>query len=114
MGLWYLEVTINMGLWYLKNTKIKLIAYADADYARCQDTRRSTYGSAQFLGDKLVSWSLKKQKSTVISTTETEYQLANIFTNALAREHFEFLPIRLGMQSMTPETLKRLAESEEE
>ncbi|GJZ81941.1 retrovirus-related pol polyprotein from transposon TNT 1-94 [Tanacetum coccineum] len=39
----------------------------------CQDTRRSTSGSAQFLGDKLVSWSSKKQKSTVISTTEAEY-----------------------------------------
>nr|GEW41819.1 copia protein [Tanacetum cinerariifolium] len=38
-----------------------------------QDTRRSTSGSAQFLGDKLVSWSSKKQKSTMISTTEAEY-----------------------------------------
>ncbi|GJT92298.1 retrovirus-related pol polyprotein from transposon TNT 1-94 [Tanacetum coccineum] len=47
--------------------------YADADHAGCQDTRRSTSGSAQFFGDKLVSWSLKKQKSTAISTTEAEY-----------------------------------------
>nr|GFB19082.1 retrovirus-related Pol polyprotein from transposon TNT 1-94 [Tanacetum cinerariifolium] len=39
----------------------------------CQDTRRSTSGSAQFLGDKLVSWSFKKQQSTAISTTEAEY-----------------------------------------
>ncbi|GJT35042.1 hypothetical protein Tco_0925461 [Tanacetum coccineum] len=38
-----------------------------ADRAGCQDTRRSTSGSAQFLSDKLVSWSLKKQKSTAIS-----------------------------------------------
>nr|GEY11419.1 hypothetical protein [Tanacetum cinerariifolium] len=38
-----------------------------------EDTRRSTSGSAQFLGDKLVSWSSKKQKSTVISTTKAEY-----------------------------------------
>ncbi|GJY35354.1 hypothetical protein Tco_0420732 [Tanacetum coccineum] len=45
----------------------------DADHAGCQDTRRSTSGSAQFLGDKLVSWSSKKQKSTAISTTEAEY-----------------------------------------
>nr|GEV47357.1 hypothetical protein [Tanacetum cinerariifolium] len=50
-----------------------LRAFADADYAGCQDTRRSTSGSAQFLRDKLVSWSLKKQKSTAISTIETEY-----------------------------------------
>nr|GEX61743.1 retrovirus-related Pol polyprotein from transposon TNT 1-94 [Tanacetum cinerariifolium] len=45
----------------------------DADHAGCQDTRRSTSGSAQFLGDKLVRWSSKKQKSTAISTTEAEY-----------------------------------------
>nr|GEU38054.1 copia protein [Tanacetum cinerariifolium] len=38
-----------------------------------QDTRRCTSGNAQFLGDKLVSWSSKKQKSTVISTTEVKY-----------------------------------------
>nr|GEY20896.1 copia protein [Tanacetum cinerariifolium] len=35
--------------------------------------RRSTSGSAQFLGDKLVSWSSKKQKSNAISTTKAEY-----------------------------------------
>ncbi|GJU81778.1 hypothetical protein Tco_1284143 [Tanacetum coccineum] len=41
--------------------------YLTSNHAGCQDTRRSTSGSAQFLGDKLVSWSSKKQKSTVIS-----------------------------------------------
>ncbi|GJR20114.1 hypothetical protein Tco_0968641 [Tanacetum coccineum] len=50
-----------------------LTAYADADHTGCQDTRRSTSRSAQFLGDKLVSWSSKKQKSTAISTTKAEY-----------------------------------------
>ncbi|GJX56733.1 integrase, catalytic region, zinc finger, CCHC-type containing protein [Tanacetum coccineum] len=45
---------------------------------------------------------------------KTEYKLAKIFTKALARERFEFLRTHLGMQSMTPETLKRLVESEEE
>ncbi|GJU93284.1 hypothetical protein Tco_1318040 [Tanacetum coccineum] len=50
-----------------------LTAYADADHAGCQDTCRSTSGSAQFLGDKLVSWSSKKQTSTSISSTEAEY-----------------------------------------
>nr|GEX12820.1 retrovirus-related Pol polyprotein from transposon TNT 1-94 [Tanacetum cinerariifolium] len=65
--------TINWGLLYLKDTAMALTAYVDADHAGCQDTRRITSGSAQFLGDKLVSWSSKKQQSTAISTTETEY-----------------------------------------
>ncbi|GJW43138.1 retrovirus-related pol polyprotein from transposon TNT 1-94 [Tanacetum coccineum] len=51
----YLKGTINMGLEYSKDTDMSLTAYADADHARCQDTRRSTSGSAQFLGDKLIS-----------------------------------------------------------
>ncbi|GKD53303.1 retrovirus-related pol polyprotein from transposon TNT 1-94, partial [Tanacetum coccineum] len=50
----YLNGTINMGLWYSKDTDMSLTAYADADHAGCQDTRRSTSGSAQFLGDKLI------------------------------------------------------------
>ncbi|GJY06006.1 retrovirus-related pol polyprotein from transposon TNT 1-94 [Tanacetum coccineum] len=45
----------------------------DADHAGCQDTRRSTSGSMQFLGDRLVSWSSKRQKSVAISNTEAEY-----------------------------------------
>ncbi|GJS81686.1 hypothetical protein Tco_0748227 [Tanacetum coccineum] len=52
---------------------IALTAFADADYAGCQDTRKSTFGSIQLLGDRLVSWSSKKQKSTAISSTEAEY-----------------------------------------
>ncbi|GJV44766.1 uncharacterized mitochondrial protein-like protein [Tanacetum coccineum] len=38
--------TINMGLWYSKDIGMSLTAYADADHAGCQDTRRSTSGSA--------------------------------------------------------------------
>ncbi|GJQ93873.1 hypothetical protein Tco_0005012 [Tanacetum coccineum] len=189
----YLKGTINMGLWYPKDNVMSLTAYADADHAGCQDSRRSTSGSAQFLGDRLVSWSSKKQRSTAISTTEAEYiamsgccaqilwmrngsqlkdygflfnkiplycdnksaialscnnvqhsrskhidirhhfireqvengvvelyfvetnyQLADILTKALPRERFEFLLPRLGMKSLTPETLKRLQEGEDE
>ncbi|GJT27706.1 retrovirus-related pol polyprotein from transposon TNT 1-94 [Tanacetum coccineum] len=187
----YLKGTINMGLWYSKDTDMSLTAYSDADHAGCQDTRRSTSGSAQFLCDKLVGWCSKKQKSTVISSIKaeyialfgccaqilwmrsqltdygfqfnkiplycnnksvialccnnvqhfrakhidvryhfikeqakngivelyfvrTEYQLPNIFTKPLPRERFNFLIKRLGMQSMSPETLKRLAEEEDE
>ncbi|GJX23401.1 retrovirus-related pol polyprotein from transposon TNT 1-94 [Tanacetum coccineum] len=128
----YLRETINMGIWYPKDTAMALTTYAEADH-------------------KAVFWSLKKQKSTAISTTKAEYiamsgccaqilwmrsqltdygfafnkiplycnnrsaiDLCYIFTNALPRERFEFLLPRLGMKSMTPETLKRLQEGEEE
>ncbi|GJV86291.1 retrovirus-related pol polyprotein from transposon TNT 1-94 [Tanacetum coccineum] len=173
------------------DTDMSLTAYADADHAGFQDTRRRTLGSTQFLGDKLVSWSSKKQKCTAISSTEaeyialsgccaqilwmrsqltdygfqfnkihlycynksaialccnnvqhsrakhidvryhfikeqvengvvelyfvrTEYQLDNIFTKPLPRERFNFLIEKLGMRSMSPETLKHLAEEMDE
>ncbi|GJW80466.1 retrovirus-related pol polyprotein from transposon TNT 1-94 [Tanacetum coccineum] len=85
----YLKGTINMGLWYSKDTGMSLTAYADANHAGCQDTRRSTSGSAQFLGDKLVSWSSRKQKSTAISSTEAEYiALSGCSKHIDVRYHF--------------------------
>ncbi|GJT18036.1 retrovirus-related pol polyprotein from transposon TNT 1-94 [Tanacetum coccineum] len=181
----------NIGLWYSKDTIIALTAYADVDHAGCKDTRRSTSGSVQFLGDRLFRWSSKKHKNTAISSIEieyialsgccaqilrmrsqltnygfafnkiplycdnksaialccnnvwfsrskhidvryhfikeqvkngvvklyfvrTEYQLADIFTKALPRKRFEFLINKFRMKSMSPETLKCLAEENEE
>ncbi|GKE02990.1 hypothetical protein Tco_1390973 [Tanacetum coccineum] len=69
----YLRGTVNRGLWYPKDSSIALTAFADADHAGCQDTRHSTSGSMQFLGDRLVSWSSKTQKSAAISSMEAEY-----------------------------------------
>ncbi|GKC04572.1 retrovirus-related pol polyprotein from transposon TNT 1-94, partial [Tanacetum coccineum] len=69
----YLKGTVHRGLWYPKDCSIALTAFADADHAGCQDTRRSTSGSMQLLGDRLVSWSSKRQKSVAISSTKAEY-----------------------------------------
>ncbi|GJR64088.1 retrovirus-related pol polyprotein from transposon TNT 1-94 [Tanacetum coccineum] len=55
------------------DSDIALTAFADADHAGCQDTRRSASGSMQLLGDRLVIWSSKRQKSTTISSMEAEY-----------------------------------------
>ncbi|GKB34170.1 copia protein [Tanacetum coccineum] len=51
----------------------KLVDPTHYHHAGCQDTRQSTSGSAQLLGDNLVSWSSKKQKSTAISSIEAKY-----------------------------------------
>ncbi|GKA90254.1 retrovirus-related pol polyprotein from transposon TNT 1-94 [Tanacetum coccineum] len=43
----YLRGTVYRGLWYSKDSSIALTAFADADHAGCQDTRRSTSRSMQ-------------------------------------------------------------------
>nr|GFA56786.1 hypothetical protein [Tanacetum cinerariifolium] len=63
----YLRGTVYRGLWYPKDSYVALTAFADADHAGRQDTRRSTSGSVQFLGERLISWSSKRQKSAAIS-----------------------------------------------
>nr|GFC83718.1 uncharacterized mitochondrial protein AtMg00810-like [Tanacetum cinerariifolium] len=69
----YLCGTVNRGLGYPKDSSVALTTFADADHAGCQDTHRSTSGSLQFLKERLISWSSKRQKSAAISSTEAEY-----------------------------------------
>ncbi|GKF38737.1 hypothetical protein Tco_0118798, partial [Tanacetum coccineum] len=102
------------------------IMFASTDHAGCQDSRRSTSGSAQFLGDRLHSRPkhidirhhfIREQvenRMVELYFVETNYQLADILTKALPRERFKFLLPRLGMKSLTPETLRRLPEGEDE
>nr|GEY81135.1 hypothetical protein [Tanacetum cinerariifolium] len=87
-------------------------AFADADHAGCQDTRRSTSGSVQFIGERLISWSSKRQKSVAISSTEAKY--IALSGCSLGRERIEFLINKLGMRSFTLETLKKLMNEEDE
>nr|GFB86250.1 retrovirus-related Pol polyprotein from transposon TNT 1-94 [Tanacetum cinerariifolium] len=63
-----------MGLWYPKDIGFELTAFLDSDHVGCLDSRKSTSGGIQFLGgDKLVSWSSKKQDCTLMSSAEAEY-----------------------------------------
>ena len=63
----YIKGTINLGIWYPKDSGFELIAFSDADHAGCLDSRKSTSGALQFLGDKLVAWQSKKQDCTSLS-----------------------------------------------
>nr|GEW81047.1 copia protein [Tanacetum cinerariifolium] len=63
-----------MGFWYPKDTGFELTKFSNSDHAGCLDSRKSTSGGIQFLGgDKLVSWSSKKQDCTSMSFAEAEY-----------------------------------------
>ncbi|GJR89416.1 retrovirus-related pol polyprotein from transposon TNT 1-94 [Tanacetum coccineum] len=68
-----LRGTLHGTSWYPKGSGFDLTAFSDADHAGCLDTRKSTSGGIQFLGDKLVSWMSKKQDCTAMSSAEAEY-----------------------------------------
>ncbi|GJT07925.1 hypothetical protein Tco_0842387 [Tanacetum coccineum] len=95
---------------YPKGSGFELTAFLDADHAGGIDTRKSTSGGIQFLGDKLVSWMSKKQDCTAMLSVEaeTEYQLADMFTKALPEERFQYLVRRIGMRCLTPVELEVL------
>jgi hypothetical protein len=73
----YLVLTPNLGLWYSKGSRFELLGYSDADYARCKVDRKSTSKTCQFFEQSLVSWSLNKQNSIALFTTEVEYVVAD-------------------------------------
>nr|GEY90077.1 retrotransposon protein, putative, Ty1-copia subclass [Tanacetum cinerariifolium] len=54
-------------------SSFELTAFSDADHAGYIDSRKSTSGGIQFLGNKLVSWMSKKQNCTAMSSAEAEY-----------------------------------------
>ncbi|KAJ9546726.1 hypothetical protein OSB04_019269 [Centaurea solstitialis] len=72
----YLKGTQDLSLWYPKDSSFELISFTDSDYGGCKLDRKSTSGSCQFLGDKLVSWTSKKQNCVSTSTAEAKYVAA--------------------------------------
>ncbi|KAK9067609.1 hypothetical protein SSX86_011720 [Deinandra increscens subsp. villosa] len=70
----YVKGTIPFGLTFTCPRHNSILGYSDADWARCIETRRSTYGYSIFLGGNLVSWSAKKQPTVSRSSCESEYR----------------------------------------
>nr|GEV60358.1 hypothetical protein [Tanacetum cinerariifolium] len=142
--------TLYMLLVY--DSGFELTGFSDADYAGCKDTFKSTFGEAQFLGEKLLTdYGFHFNKSPIYCDSKsaiaiscnpvqhsrtkhiavryhfikehiekgaielyfvkTDYQLANLFTKALPADRFNYLVRRLGMRSLSPQELDRLAKS---
>ncbi|KAJ9536095.1 hypothetical protein OSB04_un000733 [Centaurea solstitialis] len=75
----YLKGTLSHGLHLKASAVDRLVAYSDADWAGCPNTRRSTSGFCVYLGDNLVSWSSKRQHVVSSSSAEAEYRgIANV------------------------------------
>ena len=52
-----------MALWYPRDSELNLFGYTDAHHAGCTIDHKSNLGGCQFLGNRLISWSSKKQTS---------------------------------------------------
>lgn len=75
----YVKGTTSLGLSIHRSPATTVIAYTDADWAGCPDTRRSTSGYSVFMGDNLLSWSSKRQTTLSRSSAEAEYRgVANV------------------------------------
>ncbi len=69
----YVKNTIDYGITYSQDTDLTPLAYADADYGGCWDTRRSTSGFIFLMAGGVVTWSSKRQATVALSTVEAEY-----------------------------------------
>ncbi|XP_071704315.1 uncharacterized mitochondrial protein AtMg00810-like [Rutidosis leptorrhynchoides] len=75
--------TLSYDLYLYKSPNRHLIAYTDADWAGCPDTRRSTSGYCVYFGDNLISWSSKRQHILSRSSAEVEYRgIANVVSDS--------------------------------
>ncbi len=72
----YLKGTRNLQVNYVSRLKNdmepKLIGYAEADFARDVESRRSVSGKVFIYGSSPVAWKSKRQTITATSTTEAE------------------------------------------
>ncbi|GKE72162.1 hypothetical protein Tco_1534203 [Tanacetum coccineum] len=138
----YLAGTINMRLWYSKDSCIALTAFVDADnddrlvswLSKKKNSTAISSTEAEYIAFAIAlccnnfqysrSKNLEIKHHIIKDQAEngmvemyffrTECQLADIFTKPLARVRLEFLIKKLGTQSMSTETLKKLIDEEEE
>ncbi|GJS35469.1 hypothetical protein Tco_0533851 [Tanacetum coccineum] len=123
----YLRGTVNTGLWYTKDSGFELTGFSDADYADVKTPLRillvelNSYVKAviwmrtQLTDDgyhfNKIPIFCDSKSDIAISCNPTDYQLADLFTKALPVDQFNYLVRRLGMRSLSPQELERLAKS---
>jgi hypothetical protein len=70
----YLKSDPAKGIFFSASSSLKISAFADSDWARCPETRKSITRFCVLLGSSLISWKSKKQNINSRSSTEAEYR----------------------------------------
>ncbi|CAL1359030.1 unnamed protein product [Linum trigynum] len=83
----YLKQTQDVGMFFPAEGELTVEAFADADYAGCVDTRRSTSGWCIRVGNSFVSWRCRKQDKVSKSSTEAEYRSMSEVSSELVWIH---------------------------
>ncbi|GJS27648.1 hypothetical protein Tco_0488268 [Tanacetum coccineum] len=108
-----LKGTVHRGLWYHENDHL-----CTNRHLQCGSAVVKIHVEAHLLQHIDISVHFIKEhvENGVIELyfVNMEYQLADIFTKALGRERIEFLINKLGMRSFALETLKTLADNDDE
>ncbi|XP_070045674.1 secreted RxLR effector protein 161-like [Nicotiana tabacum] len=87
----YLSSAPGQGILLLAEASFSLLAFCDADWASCKDSRRSVSGFFITLGGAPISWKSKKQGSISLSSAEAEYRTMRRVTAELTWANHSFL-----------------------
>ncbi|XP_031116906.1 uncharacterized protein LOC116020577 [Ipomoea triloba] len=99
----YVKGSQEFGLRIVASSSTDIQAYSNSDWAGCPIDRKSTSGYAVYLGDNLVSWGSRKQRTVARSSTEAEYKgLADVYAEVT---WIVSLLVELGFHSGKPATL---------
>lgn len=79
----YLKGCPSLGVFYPTTQNFKLVAFSNADWGSCTDSRKSLTGYCIFLGSGLLSWKCKKQNIVSVSSAEVEYRAMATTTREL-------------------------------
>nr|GEV20570.1 hypothetical protein [Tanacetum cinerariifolium] len=111
----YLKGTVNMGLWYLKGDKLVsgmskkhnciAMSSAEAQYVALS----ASCAQVMWMRTQLQDYCFNYNKIPLYCDSQTEFQLAEMFTKALPEDRFKYHVRRIGMRCLTPAELEVLA-----